>query len=1062
MLLLMVSRFITLLLLLAPLFSSAQDYNIRLQSGAFVPEANLDLFEQQAPPSAMVFGERYRFMLQFYQMPNENERASLHASGLQWLGFLPNYAWIVSAPLSFDRSLLRQAGARAVVWPSAIHKMEKNLAGAEIPAWASDGAFVKLNLLFYADADLWDALQDLNTQGFEVLDFQMENRIATLRVPLANWWSIGALPYVEFVESISPPAEPEDLLGQTYHISNMINSHLPGGYRFAGNGVHAAIGDDGVIGPHIDFTGRLNEIRLSSGNDGTHGDMVAGILGGAGNLDPRMGGMAPGATLHILRVWDAVNQSPTLHTAEGVVLTNTSYSDGCNRGYSTFARTADQQSVDYPSLLHVFSGGNQGTQDCGYGAGAGWGNITGGVKIGKNVIAAANSRNDGSLESSSSRGPTADGRLKPDITANGQGQMSTDPNNTYASGGGTSAAAPGIAGICAQLYEAWRSWHNGANPPAALIKAALLNTAEDMGRPGPDFEFGFGRVHAYNAMKLLEQNWFFNGSVAQGGNQTHSLQIPTGVAEARIMLYWLDPPATPMAAPALVNDLNLSVRDPQNTNYLPLVLDYTPVVANLRAPAVPGVDNRNNVEQVVLSNPAAGTYTLRVNGATLGAGPQDYFLLFHYIEDNIRLTYPIGGESFAPFETERIRWDALGATGNFSLSYSTDNGANWNTIGNVAGNLRQYNWNVPNSVSGDVKIRITRGTLQAESDAISIVGVPGNLRVTQVCPNYIRFNWDAIPGASEYQVYMLGQQYMDAIGTAPATTVDINGTNYQQDYWLSVSAANPTTHITGRRAVAIYVPPGLLNCAINRPVAAFVPPSVACGSQPVLLQDASTDAPASWQWNISPATVSYVNGTNSQSPSPYVVFNQKGRYRIELITSNTAGSDTAVQFLDVQYLVPFSDFIVHPGGLSYIFESKAQNAFFYQWDFGDGATSTQINPSHVYASSGSYLVTFTVSNPCGTVTSQQTLVVVGTAVQELGEGLKVTAWPNPAKDFLQLSAGESSLPIVYELLDVQGKRLQRGRFSGETQLVVTGLSPGMYVLRLRQGPQRGALRVVVE
>ena len=55
---------------------------------------------------------------------------------------------------------------------------------------------------------------------------------------------------------------------------------------------------------------------------------------------------------------------------------------------------------------------------------------------------------------SSSRGPASDGRIKPDLSAHGNAQMSTDPNNSYAPGGGTSAAAPGICGVSAQLYHA--------------------------------------------------------------------------------------------------------------------------------------------------------------------------------------------------------------------------------------------------------------------------------------------------------------------------------------------------------------------------------------------------------------------------------------------------------------------------------------------------------------------------------------------------------------------------------------------------------------------------------
>ena len=69
--------------------------------------------------------------------------------------------------------------------------------------------------------------------------------------------------------------------------------------------------------------------------------------------------------------------------------------------------------------------------------------------------------NNGNIVISSSRGSASDGRIKPDLAVNGNGQMSTDPFNVYASGSGTSAAAPGVSGVLAQLYQAYRDLNNG-------------------------------------------------------------------------------------------------------------------------------------------------------------------------------------------------------------------------------------------------------------------------------------------------------------------------------------------------------------------------------------------------------------------------------------------------------------------------------------------------------------------------------------------------------------------------------------------------------------------------
>jgi subtilase family serine protease len=103
----------------------------------------------------------------------------------------------------------------------------------------------------------------------------------------------------------------------------------------------------------------------------------------------------------------------------------------------------------------------------------------------KNAIATANLLQDGTLDNTSSRGPAYDGRLKPDISANGNSHESTDPNNGYQVFGGTSGAAPGIAGCLAQLTQAYKLMNSGAEPVSALLKGIILNTANDLGNVGP-------------------------------------------------------------------------------------------------------------------------------------------------------------------------------------------------------------------------------------------------------------------------------------------------------------------------------------------------------------------------------------------------------------------------------------------------------------------------------------------------------------------------------------------------------------------------------------------------
>jgi hypothetical protein len=410
------------------------------------------------------------------------------------------------------------------------------------------------------------------------------------------------------------------------------------GYRLDGTGVKVLVRDDGDIGPHIDFQNRVDNGNAS--NNATvpgninHGDGVAGIVGAAGNLDPMMQGMARGAFLYTSDYENSYTDTTIgLHKYQGVSVTNSSYSDGCNTP-TVVTQRIDQQLFDNPKLSHVFSAGNSNSTNCNYkggGAGTQWGNITGGHKVAKNCIATGNLNPQLGLDATSSRGPAYDGRIKPDICANGTSQNSNNPNNAYKVFGGTSAAAPGIAGILAQLIQGYRQLNNQEEPDGALLKCALLNTANDMGNAGPDFQYGWGHVNAYRAYKLLEEKRYTSKSIENGEQQSHTVVVNDNVKEVRFMLYWADRAPSLLAKSALVNNLDLQVSDPTGKVFLPWVLDTTPKATNLDRPATNGIDNLNNVEQVLIKNPVQGTYNIVINGKIIPQGPQTYYLAQEFI-----------------------------------------------------------------------------------------------------------------------------------------------------------------------------------------------------------------------------------------------------------------------------------------------------------------------------------------------------------------------------------------------------------------------------------------------
>lgn len=800
----------------------------------FKVQKNLSEFIVDQPAKSEIFNGRYYRLIQFDNIPLQNQKNEMVSAGVRFLNYIPEKAYIVSFPSDFDRNILKNYGVRAAYEVPAEVKLNHMLYNKQYPAWAMKGSStIELNIKLHEDVDNFEDIKSyLESKGLEISWSYAFSKLIRVTTDLKNINKLIKYPFVAHVEPIDPPAEPENYTATTDHRSNILASSYAGGRKYNGAGVLVAVGDDGSI-DHIDFEGRTDQTKVTSSPGGQHGDHVAGIVAGAGNLDPKARGNGWGAFMYIYdpfqNIYDAVNT----YSTPGIRITSTSYSNGCNAGYTTFAQTCDQHINTYRSLNHVFSAGNNGTSDCSYGAGAGWGNVTGGNKIAKNVITVASLDKADGLASYSSRGPAHDGRIKPDIGAVGSSVYSCMGPNTYRVISGTSMACPGISGVLSQLYQGFRANNSNNDPASGLIKAILLNTADDMGNPGPDYKNGWGRVNARRAIELIEAKNFMTDTVAQSGSNNHTLTVPAGTAQLRVMVYWTDPAATVNTSKALVNDLDIKVTTPSSSTVLPWRLDPTPIAANLNAPATRARDSLNNMEQVTIDNPAAGTYTLNVSGFSVPSGPQEYFVVYEYVKPDLTVIYPNGGEGIVPGETERIRWDYYGTAGTFKLEYSTDNGSSWNTISSsVASNLRYYDWVVPSIVTGQALIRISRGTTTDMSNAnYSIIDVPANLKVDWACPDSIGLSWNSVSGATSYQVHMLGAKYMDSIGVSNTTAFVVKNINGAADYWFSVKSLGPNK-CEGRRAIAIYKAQGTFNCVIpndiqlalvNSPVEASYP-----------------------------------------------------------------------------------------------------------------------------------------------------------------------------------------------------------------------------------------------
>lgn len=779
-----------------------------------MPE-NMAHFDWNQMPASSKLKDGYVGWIQFYSTPTQATQDLFKANGMELMEYIPHQTYLFHFPLNTSIDLLVREGVKSITAVPNRAKLSEQLKSMHFEDWAWDGDQILVIMEYHKPFDLNEVLDDLKpTQSRVIETFEDYNMIEMAINPSAID-AIAARSYIKFMDLVGAPAVPDDNRGRSLHRASNLDTNMPGGRSYMGRGVGVMVRDDGRVGPHIDFQGRIT--NYSNAGGGSHGDGVAGIMAGAGNLLPSNRGMAAGT--HVFGV-NYVNHfldytTTNLISTGQAQITNSSYSDGCNGGYTTFARTVDTQTNENRNLLHVFSAGNSNNQNCGYGAGNQWGNITGGHKQGKNVIATANTNFNGTIVASSSRGPATDGRIKPEIAAHG-GQISTNENNTYQGFSGTSGAAPGIAGVAAQLYEAYSDLNGGEFPPSALIKATLLNTANDVGNVGPDFIFGWGIVNGLRAAMLIEDGRYLSDEVAQGVSKTHTINIPAGTKQVRFMVYWHDPEAAPGANPALVNDLDLTVKTPGNTTLLPWVLDHTPNPTNLNLPATTGVDSLNNMEQVLINNPSAGNYEVSVEGFNVPMGPQEYFLVYEVITENLTLTYPSGGEFFGVNTKEVIQWDAINITGDFDVEYSTDNGATWTHITTVTNGFNLYEWNIPNQPTGKALIKVSNGSYESISEAnFNIARAPSIVNVNMVCEDSITFDWQSVAGADSYKLYILGEKYMEVAGTSNTTSITIPIEDPDAEVWYALAALSEADGWESPRSRAKYYAGGLKDCAVG-------------------------------------------------------------------------------------------------------------------------------------------------------------------------------------------------------------------------------------------------------
>lgn len=361
----------------------------------------------------------------------------------------------------------------------------------------------------------------------------------------------------------------------------------------------------------------------------------------------------------------------------GARIHNDSWGGGDFGEYDSYAESVDRFMWEHKDFLILFAAGNDGSDADRSGA-VDVGSVTppGTAKNCLTVGAAESVRTDGGYQSGygrlwpgdysaqplrddkvsdnghdvaafSSRGPTQDGRLKPDLVAPGTNIVSVrsqalQPSvngwgpylplaGKYMFDGGTSMATPLVTGAAAVVRQYLRTVKGRRAPSGALIKATLIHAAQYRAyrfEPcAPDWiadtSQGWGHLDLANVLAPpapIQVRWYDNVAGLNTGESTRwSCSVKDLRVPLKITLAWTDYPGNAGRYPNLVNDLDLVVTSPSGkTHYGSGGLrqsDGRP-------------DRVNNVERVIISAPEPGRYQIRIRAFNVPHGPQDFALVY--------------------------------------------------------------------------------------------------------------------------------------------------------------------------------------------------------------------------------------------------------------------------------------------------------------------------------------------------------------------------------------------------------------------------------------------------
>ncbi|HMK05304.1 MAG TPA: S8 family serine peptidase, partial [Ferruginibacter sp.] len=398
------------------------DLPVRFSAGNFITGNNIQrqVFQKDILQPSL-FADNYFVLVQFSELPSPQVKQELKNAGVELGAYIPGNAYFSTVKKNFDFSSAAGFYILSVNNVPAFYKIDKALLSYK----TGNKVFA---VSYYSSLSRSFIAGELQKAGAVIVPTKFKTTNVVFIEPDETMINkIAALPFVSSINLQSLTDKPLNYKSAGLHgVSSLFS---PSGRNLSGKGISVGVGDNSeIFTSHLDFTGRvISRVPFPISFHGIH---VTGTVAGGGILDPKNNGMAPRAT--IVNQWfsDIITNTPTYVTDYNMIATNNSYTtadDSCAGSgfYDVLSNYTDDQMRVNEKVLHVFSAGNDGANTCSPYP-ISFGTVKSGYQCAKNVLTVgAIDQTDLSIAGFSSRGPVQDGRIKPEIVANGVNVFST-------------------------------------------------------------------------------------------------------------------------------------------------------------------------------------------------------------------------------------------------------------------------------------------------------------------------------------------------------------------------------------------------------------------------------------------------------------------------------------------------------------------------------------------------------------------------------------------------------------------------------------------------------------